>query len=109
MTKRNPSAFSDVAPIWQAALTTPGLTLRFESPNRAIYYHQRIYRYRATLIKHQEELSPIPGFYGSTPYDHLTIRREGNVLIFYEKSLTGIAATDAEGNPVELFNNSFPL
>ena len=102
MTKRNPAAFNDVIPIWQAALTTPGLSLKFPTVGKAVYYHQRCYRYRSVLIAHQEELSPVPGFYGSTPYDHLAIRRAGNMLTFYSKELPDMLATDAEGNAVEL-------
>ena len=102
MTKQNPNAFLDVIPIWQAALTTPGLTLRFLTENKAIYYLQRCYRYRAALIAHQEALNPIPGYYGVTPYDHFVIRRTDCSLTFHVKEVPYHIATDAEGNVIDI-------
>ena len=104
MTKKNPQAYQDVIPIWRAALTIPSLRLTFPTEGKAVYVLQRCYIYRRALINHQESIQEVPGFYGSTPYDRYSIRREGCSLVFYETSVPPHTATDAEGNLIDITN-----
>lgn len=102
MTRANPASFADVVPIWQASLTIPNLTLTFPNDGKATYIQQRCYRYRRALQSTLAEQTSIPGYFPTTPYDHLKIVRDGAQLIFTTLGLPEFTATDAAGNPVDV-------
>lgn len=107
---QHPSAFTDIAPILDAALAAGGGAYRPIGPNgepsaaAAIKWRHRVYSFRRSL-RHQQSQALGPfDIQGTTPYDGIVLTiEEGDpttVLINKHQSLIG-RLTTLEGVPIE--------
>ncbi len=97
----SPGAYADVEEVLNEALRIGGAKYELETKADATRFTARAYRFRSILYDlKRREYEDFKGLRPSTPYDHMFIQKEGNVVVISFRKPAGKLTTLA-GEPVE--------
>lgn len=98
----NPGQYADVRAVFDAALTRGGVRYELPTEGAATHWRQRAYHFRRLLFQiNREQYASTPGILPSTPYDAITLRREGCVIVVTTNRPLG-QITSLDGQPLTL-------
>lgn len=104
---RHTSSFQDLIPLLDRVAQAPGFRLVCRTEGKAQNTMMRCHQFRKLLRElDAKKLGAIDGYEGSSPYDHILIRRDGSTLIFDHRAQEDAASLgtllDPEGQPTKL-------
>lgn len=105
----NTTTYAHVAAVLDAAIAAGGGQYALATPKDAIRWRAQAYQYRKLIERDLRAKLGVPGIAVSTPYDHMFLTIEGNVVKIGARQIEGVLTLPDGSKPTLVAPQLIPM